>query len=191
MLPTVIPALSLFLHVHVRGHDCCVTFHTAAMWLCREVSVVSVKRCVHCETWRESITFASCHGLHGADIESKKKHSGITHIMLTLTIQMYPSVSAGPASCRRRSFISRMRALSPFGCVRKVTAAARHLLMLSSLTAHHGAIIPCSICRFFFSKQSSSRFFHTVNFLKNPTEEAGETREDTTDHRSPGSLCGI
>lgn len=53
--------------------------------------------------------------------------------------------SPGPVLFRRESFISRMKVLSPFGFVRKVMAAAQHLLLIfSSLTTHRGAIIPCS-----------------------------------------------
>lgn len=66
------------LHFTPQRCDCAVR---SALFLWKDVSTV--------KPGGESITFASCHGLHGADIESKK-HSGITHIM---PHSHYPNVS--------------------------------------------------------------------------------------------------
>lgn len=133
----------------------------------------------------------------------KKKHYSIIHLMPFLHPShcqtFFPflfshnfifcslSVSPEPALSRRESSISRMKALSLFGCVRKVMTAAHHLptlpcrlLIFSSLTAHHGVIIPCFFFSF-LSEQNSSQSF--IPCLKKYEANRG-SRESCEDSES-------
>lgn len=87
-------------------------------------------------------------------------------------------VSPGPALSRRESSISRMKALSPFGCVRKVMTAADHRLLSRAgcSSFHPRPLIIMSLvwCQVFFSSSTLGAgqipVFHTV-FKKNITPQ--------------------